>query len=170
MKHLSRFLRTGAVIAALAIAAPQPAPAQDEVDPSAYAAAVQLLEVSAIGSSLDQLVEQVGAQLVARIEQLVPAVKGQAAPVVQEVLAPLWSAGRDQIMHEVAKAYARRLTADELAQVAAFYATPAGRKLTEVQPALQEDVARIGGQWAQGVANQINRGVRAKLKSMGHDF
>ena len=171
MMHLSKLLRAGVCVAVLTVAVPQSVPAQDDnVDSAAYAAAVQLLEVSTIGNSLDQLVDQVGAQLVARIEQLVPAIKGQAAPVVREVLTPLWAAGRDQIMHEVAKAYARRLTADELAQVAAFYATPAGRKLSEVQPALQEDVARIGRQWAQAVANEINRGVRAKLKALGHEF
>lgn len=144
--------------------------AQDQVDPDAYSAAVDLIEVSDIGSSLNLLVDQIGGQLTARVEELVPAMKGQAGPVVQEVLGPLWVSGRDQIMHEVAKAYALKLTAEELREIAAFYATPAGRKLTAVQPDLQNQVARIGRQWAQAVASQINQGVRAKLKQMGHEF
>jgi uncharacterized protein len=76
----------------------------------------------------------------------------------------------DELMNEVAKAYARHFTEQELKEAVAFYKTPLGKKLLAEEPVAIESGFTRAKEWANDFSTQVVARVRAEMKKKGHDL
>ncbi len=81
-----------------------------------------------------------------------------------EIYAPFVAAMIDQI----ATVYAASFTVDELRQIEAFYAQPAGRKFLEKSDALARASAQIGQDVSQKAADELKQRLIEALRQKGH--
>jgi hypothetical protein len=63
----------------------------------------------------------------------------------------------NELIDALAAVYARNFTVDELNVIAAFYATPAGQKLTEMTPTLGPQSMQAITQFQRAVADDIKK-------------
>ncbi|MET4798527.1 DUF2059 domain-containing protein [Bradyrhizobium sp. LB11.1] len=80
------------------------------------------------------------------------------------IYAPFFTAMVDQI----AAVYAASFTLDELRQIEAFYAQPAGQKLLAQSDALAQASAQIGLDASQKAADQLKQRLIEALRQKGH--
>jgi len=81
-----------------------------------------------------------------------------------EIYAPALTAMTDQI----AALYARSFTVDELRQIEAFYAGPAGRKYLEKADALAQAAAQVSQDVSQKAADELKQRLIEALRQKGH--
>ncbi|HEU4452291.1 MAG TPA: DUF2059 domain-containing protein [Longimicrobium sp.] len=136
-----------ALLAAVPCAAPRAsaqdaAPAQTaapapELSPSHRAAAMELLQVMNMPTTLD---ESINTMMEIQL-QANPSMR-----VMESVLRDFFRRHMtwDALKDGYAELYARTFTEDELRQMSAFYRTPAGQKLTRAMPQLMRAGAELG--------------------------
>jgi hypothetical protein len=81
-----------------------------------------------------------------------------------EIYAPFFASMIDQI----AAVYAASFTLDELRQIEAFYAQPAGQKFLAQSDALAQASAQIGQDVSQKAADQLKQRLIEALRRKGH--
>jgi hypothetical protein len=81
-----------------------------------------------------------------------------------EIYAPYFAAMIDRI----AVLYASNFSVDELRQIEAFYAQPAGQKLLEKSDALAQASAQIGQDVSQKAADELKQRLTEALRQKGH--
>jgi len=81
-----------------------------------------------------------------------------------EIYAPFVASMIDQI----AALYAASFTLDELRQIEAFYAQPAGRKFLEKSDALAQASTQIGQDVSQKAADELKQRLIEALRQKGH--
>lgn len=81
-----------------------------------------------------------------------------------EIYAPFVASMIDQI----AALYAASFTVDELRQIEAFYAQPAGRKFLEKSDALVQASTQIGQDISQKAADELKQRLIEALRQKGH--
>jgi hypothetical protein len=81
-----------------------------------------------------------------------------------EIYAPFVTSMIDQI----AALYAASFTVDELRQIEAFYAQPAGRKFLEKSDALTQASTQIGQDVSQKAADELKQRLIEALRQKGH--
>ena len=81
-----------------------------------------------------------------------------------EIYAPFVASMIDQI----AALYAASFTLDELRQIEAFYAQPAGRKFLEKSDALTQASTQIGQDVSQKAADELKQRLIEALRQKGH--
>src|SRR6478752_2603709 len=81
-----------------------------------------------------------------------------------EIYAPFVTSMIDQI----AALYAASFTLDELHQIEAFYAQPAGRKFLEKSDALTQASTQIGQDVSQKAADELKQRLIEALRQKGH--
>jgi len=74
----------------------------------------------------------------------------------------------DQMIDQIAAVYATTFTVDELRQIEAFYAQPAGRKLLEKSDALAQASAQIGQDVSRRAADELKQRLTEALRQKGH--
>lgn len=72
------------------------------------------------------------------------------------------------MVDQVAALYAQSFSADELRQIEAFYAGPAGRKLLEQSDALARASAQISQDVSQKAADELKQRLIEALRQKGH--
>ena len=168
---LKTFKRLAAMVALAILAAAGPATAaEEEIDEATLSAAVELVEAADLDQMFETVLPLFGQQIVQLILQVKPELKGKFEPLVDEFLKTALTEGRDEIMREMAKLYARRLTVAEMNDITTFYKTETGRKLVEILPGLQVEAAQIGSQWGEKIAMKTFDRLREKLKEDGYEF
>jgi hypothetical protein len=68
------------------------------------------------------------------------------------------------MMEQIATLYAASFTADELRQIEAFYAQPAGRKFLEKS----DELAQASAQVSQKAADELKQRLIEALRQKGH--
>lgn len=81
-----------------------------------------------------------------------------------EIYAPFAASMIDQI----AALYAQSFTADELRQIEAFYAGPAGQKFLEKSDALTQASAQVSQDVSQNAADELKQRLIEALRQKGH--
>lgn len=77
---------------------------------------------------------------------------------------------RDELITEVARAYAQRFTEQELKDVLAFYKTPTGKKMIAEEPlAIDQSMSRTQV-WANRFSEEVIAKMRVEMKKKGHDL
>lgn len=67
-----------------------------------------------------------------------------------------------QLADSIAVVYARRFTLPELGDMLAFYRSPGGRRLRELQPALVTESSAMGQRWGARIGGEIAAALMAK--------
>lgn len=81
-----------------------------------------------------------------------------------EIYAPFFASMVDQ----VAAVYAQSFTLDELRQIEAFYAGPAGKKFLEKSDALAQAAAQVSQDVSQKAADELKQRLIEALRQRGH--
>jgi len=77
---------------------------------------------------------------------------------------------REELLNEVARAYAARFTEQELRELVTFYKSPLGQKIVLEEPrALDAGLARAQ-EWANNFSEVVMSRMRAEMKKRGHDL
>ncbi len=99
------------------------------------------------------------------IDTLIESFK-KAHPGVPETFWTEFRAGihPEDIVELTVPIYSRYLSAEDMQQLIAFYQSPVGQKLLQVQPQIVQDSMAAGGQWGRELARQILE----KLKEKGY--
>ncbi|MET0907219.1 MAG: DUF2059 domain-containing protein, partial [Tardiphaga sp.] len=80
-------------------------------------------------------------------------------------------AGREnEISEQMAKIYASDFTEAELKDLAAFYKSPLGQKLLQMEPQSISASVNYMQQWAQQFAEQVNGQFRAEMRKRGKEI
>ncbi|WGD53702.1 DUF2059 domain-containing protein [Bradyrhizobium sp. CB1650] len=72
------------------------------------------------------------------------------------------------VIEQIAALYAASFTVDELRQIEAFYAQPAGQKFLAKQDALAQASAQIGQDVSQKAADELKQRLIEALRQKGH--
>jgi hypothetical protein len=146
------------LVAALTVAAPAlaqapatPAPAITITD-EGRAAARDLMRASGADAMSDQILSQVNRQLVAVLAQASNKSPQEVLAVVDEVLMPEFRRRQPEMIDKMAEAWASALTPAELRELAAFYASPIGKRMVAVTPQVMNQLMILGMHWGQQVA------------------
>jgi uncharacterized protein len=78
--------------------------------------------------------------------------------------------GSDELMDQMARAYASRFTEQELKDLLAFYKTPLGQKLTAEEPVALEDGLKNAKTWAEAFLQTVMVRIRAEMQKKGHSL
>lgn len=167
-KSLHRAVAAALLTVCLGLASP--AGAEQEIDPAALDAAVELVEAANMDGIFETVLPLFSQQIVQVVLKVKPELKGKLEPLVDEFLETARKESRAELLQDMAKLYARRLTAAEIRDITAFYRTETGKKLVAVLPQIQLDAAEVGKVWGQEIARKTLTRLRAKLKEQGHEF
>lgn len=146
-----------------------PPSALNKIEPARLALAREVLAGSQGGPDvmLAALKGPLGALLDQTLRQLGMVAPTEAQIVTDEVLMPVLKARYDDLLNMQALAYAAVLPEDDLRAIAAFYATPAGRRLVKAQPQLAQ--ASIVGtrQWMAALVPEMQRRLAETARAHG---
>ncbi len=84
------------------------------------------------------LLNAIATPMVGMMQQIGIKQQDQAQTLVQEVVMPTLTAHYDELLDIQARSFAAALGKDDLQAIAAFYATPAGKRLVTAQPQLAQ--------------------------------
>ncbi len=76
----------------------------------------------------------------------------------------------NDVLDQMARAYATRFTEQELKDLLVFYKTPLGQKFTKEEPAAIEDGLKRAQQWADTFADTVMARMRTEMKKKGHQL
>jgi len=148
---------SGAVLA-------QPAPSANAV-----ATARDLVETKGGSAMFDPVIISVIEQTKAALLQTNP----QLAKDLSDVAAQLrteFGPKRDELLAYAAKLYADRFSEQELKDMLAFYKSPLGRKMSNVEPQVLDETFNYIQQWGQRVSEDVMNRFRAEMKKKGHNL
>jgi hypothetical protein len=75
-----------------------------------------------------------------------------------------------EVFNEVARAYARRFTEQELREMLAFYKTSLGKKILTEEAVAVEDGFKRAQDWSNDFSEQVIKKMRAEMKKRGYDL
>ena len=130
---------------------------------SRLAAASDLLD--AMGgrqSVLDQINRVIPIQMQALQTQF-PTMTPETRRLIEKSMRDEMTVGVNQLMSQMANAWARRFTAGDMRAIAAFHRSPAGQRLREQQEDLQREIAEIGRNWGADIGRRIQQHLQQQL-------
>lgn len=168
----SAFVVLGATLALLAHAVPARAQAQaptPEPAPAAVAAAKELIEMKGAMTLFEPLVPGV----IETAKNAYLRTNPGLSKDLNEVAAALrteFAGKRAEVANEIARTYAAQFTEKELREVIAFYKTPAGKKVIDVEPrVLEQSMTRVQS-WAERFSEDMMTRFRADMRKKGHNL
>ncbi|MDP2411443.1 MAG: DUF2059 domain-containing protein [Pseudolabrys sp.] len=144
--------------------AQQPAPT-----PAALAAAKEVVAITGATALFNPLIAGVVEQAKNLFLQQNPALAkdlNEVAVKLRTDLAPRF----DEISNEVARIYTVHFAEAELKELAAFYKTPVGKKLIEVQSLVVDDSLKFAQDWANKLSDEVLPKIRDEMKKRGHSL
>ncbi|SFG92418.1 DUF2059 domain-containing protein [Methylobacterium gossipiicola] len=152
-------------------ATPAPTPAANtapSITPSHLALAREVMLGSGIARSFDSIIpafsEQIRQNAVTRPELT------KDLDEVLNGLQPEMELQKQAMITTAARIYAARLTEAELADIAAFFRSPAGKRYVETQPQVLDGIVQAMQGWTQEVSEYVMVRVRAEMAKRGHQM
>jgi hypothetical protein len=173
MSRVLTDLRRTALVAALifvplATASVQ-AQSNEEISQSHMAAALDAVKNAPDSRRYDDILPALSVQAQNQLIQLRPDLHKEVTDAVEAVALKL-VARRGELDNELARAWARILSEDDLKAIAAFYKSAAGKKLAEVGPKLLQDTAQTVRTWQGRIGEELLEKSREELKQRNVDF
>lgn len=174
MKSIASSLSAIALAAALALPASgafaQATQAQTQatqIAPEHLALARAVIDFTGAGASFNGIIPQILAEARQLILRNNPGVQSDLDTVVAE-LNTEFEKRREDLLNDIARTYAESFSEDELKQIAAFYQSAVGRKLTEATPKILEQSYVKARTWGQAVSGEVMTRLRAEMEKKGH--
>lgn len=164
-------MRLAVVLGVFALAALMGARSAIAQEPSAaaIASARELIELKGATNMFDALIPGI----IETAKNTFLRTSPNLAKDLNEVAAQLRTenaAKRGDINNEMARIYAQRFTEKEIKDAVAFYRTPLGKKIVEVEPqVLEQSMTRIQA-WADQFSDNVMTRFRAEMKKRGHSL
>ena len=162
-----RFRPAAVLAAALALATPGAADAQNAADPAALAKAKELLQASNLVAMRDQMVILVEAQIAALVRDANPGQDDKVDRAVADLIRPALKRRIPEYLDLAAGVYADHFTRAELDQLITFYKSPLGQKLVREQAELVPDITKMSKAWINRVGNDVLKDAAADLTKRG---
>ena len=152
-------------------ATPAPAAATAPAEPTAAQIALgrDIVISSGVSRSFSLVIPQYLDQIGTRVTQTRPDLI-KDLNVVMEQVKPEFDKKVDTLVDQAARLYAKRMSEDELKQIAAFFKSPAGAKYVESQPALLNELFVSMQAWSQQLSTDMMTRVREEMKKKGHEL
>ncbi|MFO1393688.1 MAG: DUF2059 domain-containing protein [Steroidobacteraceae bacterium] len=109
-------------------------------------------------------------QITAQVKQRHPELPARAIDLIPTAVDEVIDENMGSLRLSLVALYAKYFTDAEVKQMIQFYSTSLGSKLIRVMPLLGEDSVRLGMQWAQTVAPQLEPKVAEMLRAQGFDI
>lgn len=147
----------------------QPALAQQAPSAEALSAARELMDASGATSQFDQVIPMMMGPMTQAFVALAPQRAAEIREVMAEVVKRV-SVRKGELIEQIAAVYAKRMSAEDMREIAKFYQSGAGRRLVEAQPQILQESFMIGQRWGQGIGAEIDAEMRRELKKRGVDL
>jgi hypothetical protein len=135
-------------------------------DPARVAAAKEMMQSAGVAKQFDEVMPLLARQLSASFIAVAPDKADEIRQVFTE-LAAKFVDRKNELIDEIATAYADQLTLDELNAIAAFYRSPVGAKFVEVQPQMMRKAMALGQRWGAQIGREIEEEARRELQKRG---
>lgn len=76
----------------------------------------------------------------------------------------------EELVSQIAVVYAQKFTEQELKEIAAFYQSPAGKKLVTEMPSVLTRSYELMREYSQRMSVEVMSQLRAEMKKKGHDL
>ncbi|MGU3398421.1 DUF2059 domain-containing protein [Brucellaceae bacterium D45D] len=156
------FRRLIAPFSALVLMAGVHAATAQEISETHLQAARQAISAINATEQFDEILPNAARALKAELIQKDPNLEALITKTVDDKAIAL-AARRSDLETESARAYAKAFSEDELKAIAAFYTSPAGKKLLSEGPIVTREVVRAANIWQNGVARDLARNVAEVL-------
>jgi hypothetical protein len=153
-----------ALVTAALLAGVGMASAQDITEAHLKAARAAVTSIKAT-DSMDSILPQANQLLKVELIQKNPDLESEIVRITDEetlALAPR----RGDLEKEVATAFARAFTEQELNEIAAFHSSPTGVKFLSDSPIVGREVGKAVEIWQLGIARDLSRAVGTKLAAI----
>lgn len=128
-----------------------------------------VLDFTGARNSFDNVVPKLltdARNLILRTRPTLQADLDPATMVVAEKLAT----ADEELVNKIAIIYAQKFTQDELKEIASFYQSPTGKKMTEEMPAMLNESYRLVQEWSRKMSVDVMSELRVEMKKKGHDI
>ncbi len=142
-------------------AAASPAPSGDMS--ARMAAASDLLDAMGGRQSIAAQIERVVPVQMQALQSQFPTMTTETRRMIEQSIREEMTAGVNQLLTQMAGAWARRFTASELRQIASFHRSPAGQNLRRQQEDLQREIAEIGRTWGVEIGRRIQQRLQEQI-------
>jgi len=113
-------------------------------------------------SILDQINRVIPLQMQALKVQF-PSMTDETSRIIEASMRDEMSRGVEQLLKQMAGAWARRFNATDMRQIAAFDRSAAGQRLRAQQEDLQREIAEIGRNWGTDIGRRIQERLQQHL-------
>ena len=142
------------------------AQAQQEPSAAAVALAAQIIELKGGTTAFDPAIDGVFAHHKGIFLQMNPSVS-KAMDEIERSMSSERAARLQELHTEMARGYASKFTEQDLKDLVAFYKSPLGKKIIELEPQAGEEVAKRVQIWIDKYADAVSNKMRAELKKKG---
>jgi hypothetical protein len=80
------------------------------------------------------------------------------------------AAADEELVNQIAVVYAQKFTEQELKDIAAFYQSPAGKKMTAEMPSVLTESYKVIQEWSRKMSVDVMTALRVEMKKKGHDL
>ena len=113
-------------------------------------------------SVIDQINRVIPAQMQALQAQF-PDLTVETRRLIEKSMRDEMTLGVNQLLTQMANAWARRFTVTDLRQIAAFHRSPSCQRLRAQQEDLQREIAEIGRNWGADIGRRIQQRLQEHL-------
>jgi hypothetical protein len=168
---LSGLALAAALIAPVLPAAAQTAPGVSTstrtISPEHLGFARAVIDFTGAANSFDGVIPQILADARALIVRTRPELQSDLDSIIPQ-LEQKFAKRRDDLLNDIARIYAESFTEEELKDIAAFYQSAIGRKLTATTPKVLEASFVKARDWGQEVSAEVMDSLREEMQKRGH--
>jgi hypothetical protein len=127
------------------------------------AAAGDLLDAMGGRQSVLQQIDHVIPMQMQALQSQFPSMTAETRRIIEKSMRDEMAVGVNQLLDQMANAWARRFSASELSAISAFHRSPAGQRLRAQQEDLQREIAEIGRNWGADIGRRIQENLKRQL-------
>ena len=167
---LSSVRRVGsAVFLVCMLSAPALAQAPAKPSPEHIALARAVLDFTGARNSFDNVIPKLLTDARNTILNTRPTLQTDLDPAAMEV-AKKMKAADEELITSIATVYAQKFTEAELKEIAAFYQSPAGKKMTSEMPSVLTESYKLIQEWTRKMSVDIMTNLRTEMRKKGHEI
>jgi len=156
-------------IAALVCAGVSPFAAQaQQPSPAAVAVAREVITAKGVAAMTQPLVLGVIESAKNTFVPTNPNLTRELNDVATALHKELDAKSNNDVVEQMARAYAGRFTEQELKDLLVFYKTPLGQKIIKEEPAAIEDGLKSAQRWADAFSETVMARIRTEMQKKGH--
>jgi len=167
LAFVRRALALAPLVLALSLGLARPASAQEPTKGQVDAARSVII-LSGMSLSFDvvpQMMDRIAKNLLTTRPEL-----GKDLNAVMDMLEPEFQPRREEMLNAAAKIFVKKLSQEELTQIAAFFDSPIGKKYVASQPAILDEIVVTMQAFTQKTSTDLFARVREEMKKKGHEL